>query len=97
MLERMLRVAREDAPWIWGYHPVSFGLYHEWYGNTKPMTIGMNTLKYKKLDPELREERRREWNRPIWWPVLLGLRILVAGAIPAVVTVWKRERGVDPV
>lgn len=95
LIDRMLEIARQDAPWLWGYHPVSFGLYHEWYTNTKPMTIGMNTLKYKKLDPELREKRRREWNKPIWWPVVLVFALLTVGAVPAVVTVWKRERGVE--
>ena len=95
LIGRMLEIVRRDAPWIWGWHPVSFGLYHEWYSNTKPMTIGMNTLKYKKLAPELRETRRREWNRPIWWPLALGFGILVVGTIPAVFTVWKRERGVE--
>ncbi len=95
LLDRMLEIARQDAPWLWGYHPVSFGLYHEWYTNTKPMTMGMNTLKYKKLDPELREKRRREWNKPIWWPVVLTFALLAVGAVPAVVAVWKRERGVE--
>ena len=95
LIDRMLEIARQDAPWLFGYHPVSFGLYHEWYTNTKPMTIGMNTLKYKKLDPELREKRRREWNKPIWWPVVLAFALLTVGAVPAVVTVWKRERGVE--
>lgn len=95
LIDRMLEIARQDAPWLWGYHPVSFGLYHEWYTNTKPMTIGMNTLKYKKLHPELREKRRREWNKPIWWPVVLVFALLTVGAVPAVVAVWKRERGVE--
>ena len=95
LLAQIMAIVRRDAPWIWGFHPVSFGLYHEWYANAKPMTIGKNTLKYKKLDAELREGRRRAWNQPIWWPVALVLLLLIAGAIPAVFTIRKREKEVE--
>ena len=95
LLTRILEIARRDAPWMWGYHPVSFGLYHEWYTNTKPMTIGMNTLKYRKLDPVIRDARRQAWNRPIWWPVALVFVVLAAGSLPAVIIAWKRERGIE--
>ena len=67
----MLAIAREDAPWIWGFHPVEYGLYHEWFKNAKPMSFGGNTLKYKRVDAQLREQCRDDWNRPITWLLLL--------------------------
>ena len=51
LIQEMLAIAREDAPWMWGVHPVGYGLYHSWYYNAKPMTFGGNTLKYKRLIP----------------------------------------------
>ena len=95
LLRRTMDIARRDAPWIWGYYPISFGLYHDWYANAKPMTMGTNSLKYKRLDPQRREVQRRNWNEPIWWPVGLIVLLFIAGSIPAVVAFWKREREVD--
>ena len=58
LIQEMVTIAREDAPWIWGMHPVGYGLYHEWFHNAKPMRFGRNTLKYKRIDAQLRRERR---------------------------------------
>ncbi|MCP4570342.1 MAG: peptide ABC transporter substrate-binding protein, partial [FCB group bacterium] len=95
IIDRMQEIALADAPLIWGYHPVSFGLYHAWYSNTKPMTIGGNTLKYKRLDPTLREQKREEWNRPVVWPVIIFLTLLSLSLLPAIYTVWSREKKVE--
>jgi len=92
IIGEITRIAGRDAPMIWGYHPVAFGLYHDWYGNAKPMTIGGNTLKYKRVDPELRERQREAWNRPILWPVVAFFAVLVAAALPAVYAAWARQR-----
>jgi ABC-type oligopeptide transport system substrate-binding subunit len=94
IINEMLEIARRDAPMIWGFHPVAFGLYHEWYGNAKPMTIGGNTLKYKRIDPSMRERKREAWNRPILWPVGVFVAVLVLAALPAVVAAWSRQRRV---
>jgi ABC-type transport system substrate-binding protein len=97
IIDRMLSIARRDAPLIWGYHPVAYGLYHDWYGNAKPMTIGGGTLKYKRIDPELRERRREAWNEPILWPVVAFLALLFLSALPAAYGAWRRQhRGEAP-
>ncbi|MCK6471964.1 MAG: ABC transporter substrate-binding protein [Planctomycetes bacterium] len=91
-IRQMLTILREDAAWIWGWYPKGFGLFHEWYGNSKPMAIGSNSLKYKKVDAKLRVAKREEWNRPVTWPVWMVLALLVLGTIPAVVVMRNRER-----
>ena len=93
LIREMLAIAREDAPWIWGLHPVEYGLYHAWYENAKPMTFGSNTLKYKRVDPQRRQERRKEWNKPVTLPLWIALGIFVLGTIPATITIYRRERG----
>ena len=95
LLKQISELIRKDAPWVWGYHPILFGLHHQWYTNSKPMIMGRNALKYQRLNPELRAQKRAEWNRPIWWPVALGAVLLISGAIPAVITVRNRDRKVD--
>ena len=95
LIDRMMEVVREDAPWSFGYFPVSYGLYHDWYKNTKPMAISKNHLKYKRIVPDRREVKRADWNHPIWWPVFAGLGIFVLVSIPAVITVRRREQEVE--
>ena len=91
IIDRMMAIVRRDAPWIWGLHPKSFSLYHQWYHNVKPNLIANNTLKYRRLDASLREQKRREWNRPVWWPVVLIGVVIIAILIPAVLTHIRRE------
>lgn len=53
--------------------------------------ISDNKLKYLKVDPAKREAKRREWNQPVLWPLLLIALVLVLSVIPAVVTYRRRE------
>ncbi len=81
ILDRMIEIARTDAPWLWGFFPKAFSLHHRWLYNAHPNQMANNTLKYRRIDPELRQQLRRDWNRPIVWPLwaIAGL-ILAAGA-----------------
>ena len=88
----MVAIAQRDAPWLWGYHPKAFSLHHGWYKNAKPNLMANNTLKYKRVEPALRLERREAWNRPVLWPVWLLVAVLLASLIPALVSYRRRER-----
>ena len=57
-IEKMLQIAREDAPWVWGFHPKSLSLSHSWYKNVLPNAMANNTLKYKRIDAKLRCQNR---------------------------------------
>jgi len=93
IIDRMLDILRQDAPWLWGFHPKDYALYHSWYGNLKPNKIAYNTVKYQRIDAALREKKRREWNQPVWWPLVLGALVLAVFAVPAVIAWRRRERG----
>ena len=92
IIDRMVDILRHDAPWLWGYHPKDYGLYHAWYGNVKPNKLSHNNIKYFRIDAGLREQKRREWNEPVLWPIVLGLIVLAVGVAPAVVVYRRRER-----
>lgn len=92
IIDRMVDILRHDAPWIWGFYPKAFSLYHDWYGNVKPNLMANNTLKYKRVDPETRNARQQAWNPPIVWPLNLLLLVLVASTIPAVLVYRRHER-----
>ena len=92
IIDQMIDITRRDAPWMWGMHPKQFLLEHAWMSNAKSHNMANNTLKYSRLDPDKRAELRAAWNRPVIWPVAMALGVLVAGAVPAVLTYRRRER-----
>ncbi len=92
LIDEMVEVVRRDTPWVSGFHPKSFGLYHAWYGNVKPNQIAYNTLKYVKLNPAERAVHRKQWNQAIWWPMILLAGVLVVGTIPAVMLYRRKEK-----
>jgi len=92
IIDRMVEIVRRDAPWVGGFHPVSYGLTHAWMMNGKPNNMARNNLKYLRVDVDQRAALRREWNQPAVWPVLLILLALVASAVPAVMSYRRRER-----
>jgi len=92
LIDRMVEIFRRDVPWIGGFHRKTFGLYQGWLGNVKPNEMADNRLKYLKVDPERRAALRLAWNRPVLWPVLLGMLLLAAVIAPAWLAYRRRER-----
>ncbi|HET9041546.1 MAG TPA: ABC transporter substrate-binding protein [Burkholderiales bacterium] len=92
LIDRMVRIVRVDAPWAWGFHPKDYGLAHAWLKNVKPNQMARNGLKFYRLETAVRETDRAAWNRPDLWPIGLGLLVLAAAAVPAVVAFRRRER-----
>ena len=92
IIDRMVDIVRRDAPWVGGFHPVSYGLAHAWMANGKPNNMARNNIKYLRVEIAQRAAQRREWNRPVLWPLALLLLLLVAVAAPAVVAYRRREQ-----
>ena len=91
LIDQIVELVRYDAPWLWGYHPVGFSLHHEWYKNAKPNLMANNTLKYKRIKPEIRKEKRVIWNKPIWWPVALVFITMIIILLPAFISYRRKE------
>ncbi len=92
VIDEMLAVARRDGPWLWGFYPKAFSLHHQWLANAVPNSMANNTLKYRRIDPDLRARLRTEWNPPILWPLRWLLGALALIVLPALWMVWRRER-----
>ena len=91
IVNEMVDIVRADAPWLWGFHPVGFSLYHDWYHNAKPNLMANNTLKYKRIEPKVREQSRIVWNQPVVFPIILLALVLLISIIPAWLSYKRRE------
>ena len=92
IIARMVAIVQRDAPWIGGYYPKDYSLFHAWLSNVKPNNMVRNNLKYYRLDPARRAAARQAWNRPVLWPLALMVVVLAAIIVPAVVGYRRRER-----
>jgi ABC-type transport system substrate-binding protein len=92
LIDRMTDILRRDAPWIGGFHPKNYALFHSWLGNAKASEMTDSYLQYLRVDPAKREAARRAWNGPVLWPLALIVVLLIGSIIPAVVGYRKRER-----
>jgi len=93
IIDRMVKIVQRDAPWAFGFHPADYNLAHGWVYNVKPNTMANNELKYQRIDPVLREQRRDQWNRPVYEPLIIVVLLVIAGVAPAVIAWRRRERG----
>jgi ABC-type transport system substrate-binding protein len=82
VMAQMNDIAREDAPWAWGYWSYSGVAFQGWVHNGKPGVVVRDRARYLRVDAETRTRKIAEWNHPVYWPLLLlaggGLAIFIA-------------------
>jgi len=93
IIKQMHAILTEDSPWIWGYHPKQFSLYHAWNKNVKPNLMANNTIKYRRIDAQLRQKLQQQWNRPILWPLVVIIILLVLLLLPAFL-LYQRKKNI---
>ena len=71
VIDQMVSIVREDAPWSWGFWPYVGMAYQPWVYNGKPSIVVRDVLRYARIDAKQRSRKISEWNHPIWWPLLL--------------------------
>ncbi len=92
IIQRMQDTLRHDAPWVFGFHPKDFALYHSWYKNIKPNLMANNRLKYTRIDAQERLHKRRQWNHANFEPLIILALLVVLLFIPAVISYRRRLR-----
>ncbi len=92
IIQAMQNILRHDAPWVFGFHPKTFSLFHSWYQNLKPNLMANNRLKYMRIDPIVRAEKRQLWNKPVFWPLGLVFLVAVLMLIPAINAYRRRAK-----
>ena len=94
IIKQMIAIVQEDAPWIWGFHPKSLSLHHEWFQNIYPHAMSDDTLKYKRIDAELRTQKQEAWNQPVLLPLILFFLFPLLMAYPLYRAYQNRQRTV---
>jgi ABC-type oligopeptide transport system substrate-binding subunit len=92
VIDQMVRIAQQDAPWSFGYFPFSSGAAQAWVHNYKPAVLVRDHGKYLRLDVAERVRLQAEWNRPVWWPLGLLALAAVALALGGWRSLRRRER-----
>ncbi len=78
IINQMVELVREDSPWVWGYHPTTYTLYHKWMKGVVPNLMARNTLKYKTINQKERREYRADANQPVLWPLVFTFIAILA-------------------
>ncbi|WP_058507375.1 ABC transporter substrate-binding protein [Legionella quinlivanii] len=92
LIDKMLAIVREDAPWVWGVNTESLILAQQWANLAKPNTISLGHLKYASIDVALREKLRSLWNQPVLWPIALIVLILSLLILPLLFAYHRKEK-----
>ena len=93
LIDKMLTIFQQQTPWAGGFHPQQYVLQQSWIGNLKPSHLAHDTLQYQRIDVDLRNQLRSDWNQPIWWPVVVILALVGLLMVPAIRLAWHREHG----
>ncbi|CAA6804768.1 MAG: Dipeptide-binding ABC transporter, periplasmic substrate-binding component (TC 3.A.1.5.2) [uncultured Sulfurovum sp.] len=94
IIKEMIAIVQEDAPWVWGVHPKSLALHHEWFKNIYPHAMSDDTLKYKRIDAKLRTQKQEEWNQPVFLPLVLFFLVPLLLAYPLYSAYQRRQKAV---
>jgi ABC-type transport system substrate-binding protein len=92
VVDQMMRIVQEDAPWSWGYFPYASGAYHRWVKNGKPSIMVRDQGQYYRIDAQERVRSLNEWNHPIYWPLAAVFATLAGMAWWAVRVFKAREQ-----
>lgn len=92
IINQMIRLTQNDAPWLWGFHPKAFSLHHAWYKNANPNLMANNKTKYINIDAAVRKTYQQQWNKPVYWPLALLVLFVLFLALPAYLIYRRIER-----
>jgi ABC-type transport system substrate-binding protein len=92
VIDKMVHILQDDAPWSMGFYPYASAAVQGWIGNSKPAILIRDHGRYLRLDAAQRAQKLAEWNRPVFWPVLLLLALAIAGVLYLRSALRRRER-----
>ncbi len=92
VIDQMVKIVQDDAAWSFGYFPYSSAAVQGWVHNSKPAVLVRDQGRYLRLDSAQRASKLREWNRPIWLPLVAAGLLAVLALLAARRMLRRRER-----
>jgi ABC-type transport system substrate-binding protein len=92
VIDKMVRIAQEDAPWSMGFYPWASTAVQSWVKNSKPAILIRDHGRYLRLDTKARAAKLAAWNEPTWWPLVLIAALIAAAVWLARASLRRRER-----
>ncbi len=92
VIDKMNDVLRRDAPLSFGFFPYASAAVQKWVTNSKPAILIRDHGRYLKLDSAQRTAKVADWNRPVYWPLVLIVIVIGAGVLIARNSLRRRER-----
>jgi ABC-type transport system substrate-binding protein len=92
VIDKMVAILREDAPWSFGFYPWASTAVQGWVHNSKPAILIRDHGRYLRLDVKAREAALAAWNKPVWWPPVAIVAVLVAAFVFTRRNMKLRER-----
>jgi ABC-type transport system substrate-binding protein len=90
LIDRMVKILEVDAPETFGYFPYSSAAVQHWVYNSKPAILIRDHGRYLRIDVDERRRAQAEWNKPVWWPMVL-LTVAFAGLLLVAARSFKRR------
>ncbi|MFT5710143.1 MAG: oligopeptide transport system substrate-binding protein [Halioglobus sp.] len=90
-IAKMVKLFQDDAVWLYAFTPKEIYLNNAWVYNTKRHGIDKGTLKYIRLDTEMRARKQAEWNQPVTWPLYAGALLIFALLVPGFAAYRRRQ------
>ncbi len=78
VIDQMVKILQDDAPWSMGFYPWASAAVQGWVQNSKPAILIRDHGRYLRLNVPAREAALAAWNKPVWWPLVLIVVVLVA-------------------
>lgn len=78
LIDKMVKILQEDAPWSFGYFPYSSAAVQSWVYNSKPVVMIRDHGKYLRINTAERAAKQHAWNHAVWWPLALILLAIAA-------------------
>lgn len=91
IIQKMIDIVRQDAPWVFGVFPKDYVLDHQWMSPVKTNVIANNTLKFVNIDASLRAKLITQWNQPRILPIMMMIGLLLLLLIPVFFSYIRRE------
>jgi ABC-type transport system substrate-binding protein len=90
LIDRMVHILQVDAPWSFGFFPYASAAVQHWVYNSKPAILIRDHGRYLRLDVDERRRAQADWNKPVWWPLVL-LTLAFAGLLLVAARSFKRR------